>query len=114
LIKVVGIGQNIIVEVDTMYSSIFETVLKGSNKVFLGIPEEDYFLTYENLDKESAQDLVINYFKYTGRDGIPEVKEIEKDPTTHRIVISIDVDHNRDTKLEPASTPHYLGAWREH
>lgn len=97
-----------------MYSSIYETVINGSNTVFLNIPEEEYFLSYENLSRENVQDLVDNYFKFTGRDGVPLVADIDVDKVINRIKVTVDVEYERHKKIEPASTPHYLGAWREH
>jgi hypothetical protein len=97
-----------------MYSSIYETVVRGSNTVFLNIPEDEYFLSYENLNRENVQDLVENYFKFRGRDGAPLVADINVDSITNRIKVTIDVDYETETKIEPASTPNYLSAWREH
>ena len=53
-----------------MYSDIYEIVSDTSNTVSLVIHEKDYFLSYEDLTKENAQDLAENYFKFKGRDGV--------------------------------------------
>lgn len=96
-----------------MYSSIYEAVSGDSNTVYLSVPEDDYFISYDNLSRENVQDLVENYFKFTGRDGLPVIADIDVDANTHKINITVDVDYDRDTKIEPASAPHYLAQWRE-
>lgn len=45
-----------------MSYNIFETVVKGSNTVFLDIPSEQYFSYYDRLDKKSADNIVKDYF----------------------------------------------------
>ena len=95
-----------------MYRDIYEIVSNNSNTVNLVIHEEDYFLSYDDLDEENVKDLVENYFRFTGRDGIPVVADIDRDVNTHRIQIRIDVDYDRQFKLEPASTPDMLNVNR--
>jgi hypothetical protein len=86
-----------------MYNSIFETVEKGSNTMHLVVSDEDYFLSYESLSEEATQDLVNNYFKFRGRDGVPRVVDVDHDRDRNRIKITIDVDYEREYKLEPMS-----------
>lgn len=86
-----------------MFNSIFETVVKGSNTIFLVLSEDDYFLSYESLSIDSAQELVNNYFKFRGKDGVPHVVDMDFDAATHRIKLTVDVDYERDYKLEPMS-----------
>jgi hypothetical protein len=108
------LGKNNNVEVDEMYNSIYETVIKGSNTVFLDLPEEEYFLSYNNLSRENVQDLVKSYFDFRGRDGVPLVGDINVDPITHKIRITVDVKYDSGCKIEPMTTPHHLAAWRQH
>lgn len=88
-----------------MYDSIFETVVKGSNTVFLDIPDKEYFFSYDEINLNSAQEIAEDYFKYKGRDGIPHVEDISLDASTHRVKIEINVEHDREYKLNPYSVP---------
>ena len=100
-------------EVVEIYNNIYETVVIGSNTIFLGVTEKDYFLSYESLTVESAQDLVENYFNFKGRDGAPKVIDVDLDNITHGIKITINVEYDKDTNREPASIPPFLNAWRQ-
>lgn len=91
-----------------MYSDIYEAVLPGSDTVLLVMHERDYFQTYEDLTEENCEDLVVNYFRFTGRDGVPKVSNIDMNHNTGRIQITVDVDYDRDHKLEPMKTPDVL------
>lgn len=95
-----------------MFESIFETVVMGSNTVFLDIPENEYFLSYDDLDRASVEELVKNYFLMKGRDGIPIVKDLEYDINTHRVKITVDVQQQRDYKLESYEVPDSLNIQR--
>lgn len=76
-----------------MYSSIHEVVREGSDTVLLAIPEQEYFLSYESLTLESAQELVENYFKYRGRDGIPKVTDVDFNSITRSVKITVGVTY---------------------
>lgn len=95
-----------------MFESIFETVVMGSNTVFLDIPENEYFLSYDDLDRASVEELVKNYFLMNGKDGIPIVKDLEYDLNTHRVKITVDLQHERDYKLEAYQVPDTLNVQR--
>lgn len=95
-----------------MYRDIYEIVSSDSKTVNLVLHEDDYFLSYDNLSRENVQDLVENYFRFTGRDGIPVVADIDQNVTNHRIQITVDMDYDRDFKMEPASTPDMLNVNR--
>lgn len=95
-----------------MYEDIFETIVLGSNTIFLDIPEKDYFLSYEDLSMASAEEITENYFKTRGKEGIPTVRDIEHDSTTHMVKISIDVLFNKDSKYKPFETPDSLNCKR--
>ncbi|HCW04518.1 MAG TPA: hypothetical protein DGK91_08315 [Clostridium sp.] len=91
-----------------MYSDIYEIVSDTSNTVSLVIHEKDYFLSYEDLTKENAQDLAENYFKFKGRDGVPVVTDINRNANTGRIQVTVKMEYERDFKLEPAMAPDVL------
>jgi hypothetical protein len=95
-----------------MYSDIYEVVSNGSRTINLVVHEDDYFLSYNELNKENVQDLVENYFRFIGRDGIPVVADIDRDGNTKRIQIRVDMDYDRDFKFEPASSPDMLNVNR--
>lgn len=79
-----------------MFDNVFETIIVGSNTEFLDIPEKDFFLKYENLDEESAKDLIDNYFSMIKKDVTSHVKDIKIDNSTHRVNITVEVHKNRE------------------
>lgn len=95
-----------------MYEDIFETIVLGSNTIFLDIPEKDYFLSYEDLSMASAEEITENYFKTKRKDGVPTVRDIEHDTTTHMVKISIDVSFNKQSTFESFKTPDSLNMKR--
>lgn len=96
-----------------MLDNVFETVVWGSNTVFLDLPKEEFLFVYDNLDRDSAQNLVDNYFREKGRDGIPYVKEISLDNYTGKIKITVEVNHDRNFKLEDYKVPDILNETRK-
>lgn len=96
-----------------MFDNIFETVVKGSNTVFLDIPESDYFFRFESLTEEAAQELVNDYFVTKSRDGIPHVKDVTFDASIHRVKITVQVEHNRGHKLDQYQIPDFLNVTRK-
>ena len=97
-----------------MFDNIFETVVKGSNTIFLDIPEKDYFFSYNTISPKSAQDLTDNYFKMKSKDGIPHVVDINFDALTHRVKIILEVEYVRQHKLEHYNIPDSLNINRNH
>ncbi|MCY6371839.1 hypothetical protein [Clostridium ganghwense] len=83
-----------------MLDNIFETIVVGSNTEFLDIPEKDFFLNYDKVDEESAQDLADKYFAMREKEGIPHAKDIKMDNSTHRVKITVEVHKNRKEKSE--------------
>jgi len=77
-----------------MIENVFETIIMGSNTVFLDIPEEEYLLKYASLSLDSAQNLADYYFKYRGRNVMPKVKDIDLDSDTHRVKITVEVKYS--------------------
>ncbi|NFD90929.1 hypothetical protein FCV35_11815 [Clostridium botulinum] len=70
-----------------MSYNIFETVIKGSNTVFLDIPSEQYFLYYDRLDKKSADNIVKDYFINKRNKKDAEVMNIEYNEYTKSVQI---------------------------
>lgn len=95
-----------------MIENIFETDVIGSNIVFLNIPEEDYFLSYESVTKDAAQEITKTYFLMRGREGIPNVKEIEFDEPSHRVKITLEVNENKEANSRGYAVPDYLNITR--
>ena len=96
-----------------MMEDIFETVKEGSNTVYLSMPKKNFLFKYNNLNRDSAQNLVDNFFVEKGRDGIPKVKEISCDNYSRIMKITVDVDYNRNFKLEEYKTPDSLNEARK-
>ncbi|WP_251861849.1 hypothetical protein [Clostridium sp. Marseille-Q2269] len=70
-----------------MSYNIFETVVKGSNTVFLDIPSEQYFSCYDKLDKKSADNIVRDYFISKGNKKDAEAMNIKYNDYTKSIQI---------------------------
>lgn len=75
-----------------MLQNIFHTVVTGSGTVFLNIPETDYFSAYDSLTKESAEDITKKYFIMKGKKGTPRIREMEVNPDTHEVKLTVEVD----------------------
>lgn len=95
-----------------MFENISETIIKGSNTIFLNVPEKDYFLSYDTINNGAAEEITKNYFNMKQKDGIAEVKDIDADSYTHRVKITVEVNQSRDSKLEPFKTPDMLNIKR--
>jgi hypothetical protein len=100
-------------EVENMYINIHEAVVEGSDTILLAIPEKDYFLSYESLTIESAQDLVENYFKYRGRDGVPTVTDVDFNSNTRSVKITVDMRYDREFKMLPLDIAHSIADGEE-
>lgn len=96
-----------------MLQNIFETVIKGSNTLYLDVPEDDYFFSYDSISKESAEDIVKNYFDMRGKDGIPHIKDIEHDSATHKVEITVEVELEREHKIYQRTIPDSLNITRK-
>lgn len=97
-----------------MFENIFETIVKGSNTVFLDMPEEDYVFSYGPLSIKAAQDLADNYFLLRSREGVPHVTNISSDPGTHSVKITLEVDHLDECNGRSYSVPDTLNIDRQH
>lgn len=75
-----------------MFQNIFQTVIMGSNTIFLDIPQMEYFSQYDSLTKESAEDIAKKYFTMKGKEGTPHIKEMEVDSGTRKIKLTLEVD----------------------
>ncbi|MDS1004047.1 hypothetical protein ACFLKB_17100 [Clostridium sp. FAM 1755] len=70
-----------------MSYNIFETVVKGSNTVFLDIPSEEYFSYYDRLNKKSADNIVNDYLINKGSKKDAEVMDVGYNEYTKSIQI---------------------------
>jgi hypothetical protein len=95
-----------------MFENIIEKTVVGSNTVLLNIPEEDYFLSYETVTRDAAEDITRNYFLMRSRDGIPEVRDIEFDEPKHRVIITLEVRENVDSHKTGYAVPTHLDITR--
>jgi len=90
-----------------MINNVFETSVIGSNIVYLNIPKEDYFLSYDSITRKAAEEITNTYFLLRSRDGIPEVLDIELNEPSHRVKITLEVkeaeDNNRPLYKVPDS-----------
>lgn len=78
-----------------MERKIFETIVVGSNTVFLDVPEESYFVSYKSIDEASATDIAKKYFISKKKSVIPHVKEIEHDPCVHTVKITVEIENDK-------------------
>lgn len=74
-----------------MLENIFETVIVGSNNVFLNVPDEDYFIKYHEINDKAAEEIAVTYFEKKGRRGIPMVQDVDHDEYTHKVQINIQI-----------------------
>lgn len=107
-----GLGRLISWRCLILFDNIFETVIKGSNTIFLDVNESDYYLSYENINKKAAEEITNNYFRLKQKDGVPEVLDISEDKFTHTIKITVEVDSQSDSKLKPYMVPDSLNVTR--
>lgn len=95
-----------------MIENIFETSIMGSNIVYLNIPEEDYFISYEAVTREAAEEITKTYFLLRGREGIPEVRNVDFDEPSHRIKITLEVRENKEHNSRGYAVPDSLNITR--
>lgn len=95
-----------------MIENIVETDITGTNTVFLNIPEEDYFISYESVSREAAEEITKNFFLMRGREGIPEVKDIEFNEPLHSIRITLDVKEQDISHKTGYAVPTHLDITR--
>lgn len=72
-------------------NNIFETVVRGSNIVFLNVPYEEYFSKYDKLDGKSAEYIIENYFENKGKNCSAKILDIEFDDEINKIKIATEV-----------------------
>lgn len=95
-----------------MFENIVERVLNGSRLVILNVPEEDYFISYHDITRDAAEEIVDMYFQMKGKDGIPRVTEIGMDKSTHSVKIVVEVELDREMHLNTPSYPDVLNTTR--
>lgn len=111
MFKEIAFGQNNCGGVK-MINNIFETTVVGSNTVYLNIPEEDYFLSYDSITRSAAEEITKTYFLLRSRDGIAEVRDIEFDEPSHRVKITLEVKENTGFSRPGYTVPDSLNATR--
>lgn len=72
-----------------MFEGIFETIVMGSDTVFLDLPQEEYISKYNTLDFDTAQNLAEKYFESKGEKVVPEVQDFFVNEDIHRIKITV-------------------------
>lgn len=95
-----------------MIENIVETDIFGSNTVYLNIPEEDYFLSYDSITRAAAEEITTNYFLMRGREGIPEVRDIKFNEPLHSIRITLEVKEQEGSYKEGFAFPTHLDITR--
>ncbi|WP_040211323.1 hypothetical protein [Clostridium polynesiense] len=77
-----------------MFNNVYEAILKGSDTIFLQVPEADFNFNYDHISIRNSQDFADNYFAVKSKDGIPHVKNAYLNESTHMVVIAVQVDYN--------------------
>ena len=95
-----------------MFENIFETVIKGSNTIFLNMSEEDFFSSYDSISKKSAEEITDYYFRMKQKDGTAKVIDIYRDESSHCIKITLEVDPNDSKQVKPYYIPDTLNIRR--
>lgn len=95
-----------------MLNNVFETTVMGSNIVYLNIPEEDYFLSYDSITRKAAEEITNTYFLLRSRDGIPEVLDIEFNEPSHRVKITLEVKESNGNNRPLYKVPDSLNITR--
>lgn len=99
-------------EVFFLYENIFETIIKGSNTIFLDMAEDDFFSSYSDISMKAAEDITDYYFKMKQKDGCPKVLDIYKDETSHSVKITIEVNPKQSISVNPYYVPDSLNIRR--
>jgi hypothetical protein len=95
-----------------MIENMVETDIIGTNTVYLSIPEEDYFLSYESVTVDAAEEITRNFFLMRGREGRQTVKDISFDEPLHRVKITLEVEQDYETDKMGYAVPTHLDITR--
>lgn len=82
-----------------MYDNIFETVLMGSNTIYLNLPEQDYFFCYDGITDKAAQNLAQDYFKFKHKQGFPNVQNVFFNSDQHMVQITVSVAYDSEKNV---------------
>lgn len=77
-----------------MFNNVYETILKGSDTIFLQVPEEDFNFSYNHISLNNSQDFADNYFTVKSKDGIPYVENVYLNESTHMVTMAVKVDYS--------------------
>lgn len=81
-----------------MFDNVYETILKGSETIFLQVPEEQFNFSYDHISIRNSQDFANNYFTVKSKDGIPNVENVYLNESTHMVTMAVKVDYNVSQK----------------
>jgi hypothetical protein len=95
-----------------MIENIIERTMPGTNTVYLNIPEEDFFLSYETVTMDAAKEIAQTYFLYRTRDGFFDVKNIDFYEPHHRVTITLEVRENEGEPRPGFAFPSHLNTVR--
>jgi hypothetical protein len=95
-----------------MIENMVETDIINTNTVYLSIPEQDYFFSYDSVTIDAAEEITRNYFLMRGREGRPTVKDISFDEPLHRVKITLEVEQDYETDKKGYAVPTHLDITR--
>lgn len=87
-----------------MFDNVYESFGKNRDVMCLIIPKKDFLFSYEDINKETANDFADNYFKAKGREGIPQVKDVQIEDAMIKFYVSVD----RSESEKPMNVPDSL------
>lgn len=77
-----------------MFDNVYETILKGSDTIFLQVPEEEYNFSYDHISIRNSQDFANNYFTVKSKDGMPYVENVYLNESTQMVTMAVKVNYN--------------------
>jgi len=93
-----------------MLDSIFERRIRQEDgyNVFLDIPEKEFYQVYEDLNENTAQELLNSFLEYRQDDGRPSDIAVKHNKNTHIVTINAKLDYLNNGHTEQHDLPHYL------
>lgn len=93
-----------------MLESVFDRRVKHETgyDLYLEMPEKEYLQIYEDINTESASDIVHQYLHLYQDDGRPEKVEIKHDKNNHTINIKTLLRYEGNDHTEEKILPNYL------
>ena len=83
-----------------MLNSILErrTLKDGLYGIELTLHENEYFMVYDNISQENAQEIVDNYLVRSQDDGRPDDIQIKHDKNQHIVTIQANLHYTGNDK----------------